>query len=140
MLRIHPFTMGHLIGAAIVSGAVGMFLPYARFAPTMMLTFFALTMVLAFVVATAVSSFICQWWPGLEAPAWKLWLTAVFVNPVMLSALGFMAVDWECVVGGRRGWDCLAAAMAIFVTGLCLLPPFGGLVWRWWKRRRAAAT
>lgn len=130
MLRFHPFTMGHLVGAAIVSGAAGMFLPDARF---------ALAMVLAFVAAAAVSSFVCQWRPGLEAPAWTLWPAAVLANPVMLVALGFMAVDWECVAGLRRGWNCLAAAMAIVAAGACLPPPAFGLAWRWWKRRRAPA-
>jgi hypothetical protein len=120
--------MGHLIGAVVVSGAVGAFLPNAQF---------ALIMVLVFVAAAAVSSFICQHWPGLEAPAWKLWLTAVFANPVMLSALGAMAVDWDCVVGLRRGWNCLAAAIAIVVAGGCLLPSLFGLAWRAWKRRGA---
>ena len=62
----------------------------------------------------------------------------MFANPLMLAALGFMAIDWECVAGLRRGWNCLGAAMAIVAAGLCLLPPFGGLLWRWWKRRKAA--
>lgn len=128
MLRFHPFTMGHLIGAVIVSGAVGAFLPNAQV---------AIMMVLAFVAAVAVSSLVCQWWPGTEAPAWKLWLTAVFANPVMLVALGSMAVDWECVVGTRKGWNCFAAAIAIVVAGGCLLPSLFGLAWRAWKRRRA---
>ena len=26
------------------------------------------------------------------------------------------------------------AAIAILVAGVCLLPPFGGWLWRWWKR------
>jgi hypothetical protein len=123
--------MGYLIGAVVVSGAAGAFLPDAVF---------ALKMVLAFFVAAAVSAFVCQWRPGLEAPGWKLWPTAVFANPIMLLALGFMAADWQCVVGLHRGWDCLAAAMAIAAAGLCLLPPFCGLVWRWWKRRGAPAA
>lgn len=132
MLRFHPFNMGHLIGAAVVSGAVGAFLPNAQF---------AIMMVLAFVAAAAVSSFVCQWQPGLEAPAWKLWLMAVFANPVMLVALGSMAVDWECLAGVRRGWQCFAAvAIAIPAAGACLLPPLFGLAWRWWKRRRAPAA
>ena len=51
-----------------------------------------------------------------------------------------MVADWECVAGTRRGFDCLVAAMAIVAAGLCLLPPVGGLLWRWWKRRGAPAT
>lgn len=129
MLRIHPFVMGHLIGAVMTGAIAGAFInPQAAFIGA-----------LALFGGALVSCFICQWRPGVEATAWKLWLAAVFANPVMLAALGFMAVDWECVVGARRGWDCLAAAMAILVAGLCLLPPIGGLLWRWWKHRRARA-
>jgi len=130
MLRIHPFVMGHLIGAVMTGAIAGAFInPQAAFIGALGLFGGAL-----------VSCFICQWRPGVEATVWKLWLVAVFANPVMLAALGFMAVDWECVAGLRRGWNCLAAAMAILVSGLCLLPPIGGLLWRWWKRRRAPAT
>ena len=94
--------MGHLIGAVIVSGAAGMFLPDALS---------ALKMVAVFVLGVAVSAFVCQWRPGTEAAGWRLWLVAVLANPVMLLSLGFMAVDWECLLG---------------------------LAWRWWKRRLAA--
>ena len=87
-----------------------------------------------------VSSYVCQWWPGVEAPAWKLWLVAVFANPVMLAALGFMAVDWACFVGTQRGWGCFVAALAILVAALCVLPPVGGLLWRSFKRWRAPAA
>lgn len=130
MLRIHPFIMGHLIGAVTTGAIAGAFInPQAAFIGAVALFGGAL-----------VSCFVCQWRPGVEAVAWKLWPVAVFANPVMLVALGFMAADWECVAGVRRGWNCLAAAMAILTAGLCLLPPFGGLSWRWWKRRRAPAA
>lgn len=128
MLRIHPFTLGQLIGAVVVSGAAGMFLPDALS---------ALKMVGVFVLGVAVSSFVCQWRPGIDAPGAKLWLVAVLTNPVMLLSLGFMAVDWECLAGIRRGWQCFAAAIAIPVAVACLLPPLVGLTWRWWKRRVA---
>jgi hypothetical protein len=130
MLRIHPFVMGHLIGAVMTGAVAGAFIdPRAAFVGALGLFGGAL-----------VSSFICQRWPGVEAAAWKLWPVAVFASPVMLAALGFMAVDWQCVVGMRRGWNCLTAAMAIMVAGLCLLPPFGGLLWRGFKRWRAPAA
>lgn len=130
MLRFHPFTMGHLIGAAMVSGAVGAFLPDAVV---------GLAMVAVFVVAAAISSFACQWRPGLEAPALRLYAAAVLFNPLMLAALGFMAVDWECVAGVRRGWNCVGAAIAVAVAGACLLPALFGLAWRRFKRPRRAA-
>ena len=130
MLRIHPFVMGYLIGAVMTGAIAGAFInPQAAFIGAVALFGGAL-----------VSCFVCQWRPGIEAAAWKLWPVAVFANPVMLVAVGFMAVDWECVVGTRRGWNCLVAAMAILVAGLCLLPPVGGLLWRGWKRWRAPAV
>jgi hypothetical protein len=130
MLRIHPFVMGHLIGAVMTGAVAGAFInPQAAFIGAV-----------ALFGGSLVSCFICQWRPGVEAVAWKLWPVAVLANPAMLAALVFMAVDLDCLVGARRGWDCLAAAMAILVAGLCLMPPVGGLLWRWWKRRRATAS
>ena len=130
MLRIHPFVMGHLIGAVMTGAITGAFIgPQAAFMGALIL------------LAGAVAScLVCQWWPGVEAPVWKLWPVAVLFNPVLIASLGFMVVDWECVVGTRRGLNCLPVAMAIVTAGLCLLPPVGGLLWRWWKRRRAPAT
>ncbi len=130
MLRIRPFVMGHLIGAVMTGAIAGAFIsPRAAFIGA-----------LALLGGAIVSSFVCQWRPGVEAAAWKLWAVAVLTNPIMIAALAFMAYDWQCVVGARRGWDCIAAAMAIVAACLCLLPPLGGLLWRWWKSRRATAT
>ena len=61
-----------------------------------------------------ISSTICWWKPGLDAPAWQL-------------------------IGNRRGWNCLGMAIAVMVAGVCLVPPFGGRLWRWWKHRAAQA-
>ena len=85
-----------------------------------------------------ISSVICWWKPGFEAPAWLLIPAAILGNPMMLAAIGFMVVDYECVVGSRRGWNCIGAAVAMLIAGVCLLPPFGGWLWRWWKRPRQA--
>lgn len=130
MLRIRPFVMGQLIAAVMTGAIAGAFVnPQGAFIAALVLLGGAI-----------VSSFVCQWRPGVDAAAWKLWSVAVIANPVLLVALGFMAHDWQCVLGTRRGWDCLGAAMAIVAACLCLLPPVGGLLWRWWKSRRAAAT
>ena len=85
-----------------------------------------------------ISSTVCWWKPGLDAPAWQLIPAAILANPLMLLALGFMAVDADCIVGNKRGWNCIGAAIALLVAGVCLVPPFGGWLWRWWKRRRPA--
>ena len=130
MLRIHPFVMGHLIGAVMTGAIAGAFInPQAAFVGAMVL-----------LVGAVVSCLVCQWRPGVEAPVWKLWPVAVLANPATIASLGFMAADWECVAGTRRGFNCLVAAMAIVAAGLCLLPPVGGLLWRWWKLRRALAA
>ena len=130
MLRIRPFVMGHLIGAAMTGAIAGAFVsPQVAFIAAV-----------ALLGGAIVSSFVCQWRPGVEAAGWKLWSVAVLANPIMIAALAFMAHDWQCVLGLHRGWDCLSAAMAIVAACLCLLPPLGGLIWRWWKSRLTAAT
>ena len=48
-----------------------------------------------------ISSVVCWWKPGFDAPAWRLIPAAILANPLMLAALGFMVVDYECVVGNR---------------------------------------
>lgn len=128
MLRINPFVMGHLVGAVLVGGAAGTLLLDARA---------GLICAVSLLAGAFVSSYVCQWWPGVEAPGWKLWAVAVFASPIMLLALGYIAFDYECTVGTRRGWNCLLAAIAIVMAGLCLLPPAVGLLWRWWKHRKA---
>ena len=124
MRRIHPFVWGHVVAALIVGVAAGA-------------TLDAQAAGMGAVLMTAgaiVSSVVCWWKPGFEAPAWQLIPAAILANPLMLVALGFMVVDpnaWSAA----RGWNCLGAAIAILVAGVCLLPPFGGWLWRWWKRR-----
>ncbi len=119
--------MGHLVAALLVGTGAGAFLA----AEAMLIGG------LGMLAGAVVSSFVCQWKPGVEAPAWQLWAVAVLANPVFLAALVFMALDWQCVVGVQRGWGCLVAAMAIIAASLCFLPPLGGLLWRSWKRYRA---
>lgn len=128
MLRINPFVMGHLVGAVLVGGTAGTLFLDAQA---------GLICAVALLAGAFVSSYVCQWWPGVEAPAWKLWPVAVFASPIMLLTLGYMVFDYECVVGIKTGWNCLLAALAIMAAGLCLLPPVFGLLWRRWKRRRA---
>jgi hypothetical protein len=129
MLRLHPFIWGHVVGALIVGLAAGATLDARA----------ALLGAAVLAVGATVSSGVVWWRPGFEAPAWQLIPTAVLANPMMLLALGFLVVDFDFVVGNRRRWDCIGAALAILVAGVCLLPPFGGWLWRWWKRRGAAA-
>jgi hypothetical protein len=128
VLRITPFVMGHLVAALLVGAAAGAFLA----AEAMLIGGIGM------LAGAVVSSLVCQWKPGVEAPASQLWPVAVLANPVLLAALVFLALDWQCVVGLQRGWGCrLVAPMALIAASLCFLPPLGGLLWRAWKRHRA---
>jgi hypothetical protein len=130
MRPIHPFAVGHVTAGLVIGAVAGLPLPN----PMMVLIGAG-----ALGGSAVVSSTVCWWRPGFHAAAWKLWLVAVLASPLMLVALGFMLADWQCLAGMRRGWDCLGAALAIIVAGLCLLPPFGGLLLRWWHRRSVAS-
>ena len=125
MKRIHPFVWGHIAAGLIVGAGVGITLDVQA----------AIMGAIALMAGAVISSTFCWWKPGLEAPAWQLLPVAILANPLMLTALGFMAVDFDCVLGIKRGWNCLGAAIAMIVAGACFVPPFGGWLWRWWKRR-----
>ena len=88
----------------------------------------------AMAVGALISSLVCAVWPGLEAKARFLWPVAVLANPVMLLALAMVVIEGQCLTDDFPGWNCMAVAVAVLVAGLCLLPPFGGLLWRRWKR------
>jgi hypothetical protein len=126
MRTIHPFALGHVIAGLIVGAAAG------AMASNPMMPLIGAGAVGG---SAAVSTGVCWWRPGLEAAGWKLWLTAAVASPLMILALGYMATEWECLAGTRRGWNCLGAALAIMVAGVCLVPPFGGLLVRWIHRR-----
>jgi hypothetical protein len=129
MRRIHPFVWGHVFAAVIVGAAAGAMLDVQA----------AIMGAILLAAGAVISSTVCWWKPGLDAPAWQLIPAAILANPLMLVALGFIAVDGDCIVGNKRGWDCLGAAIAILVAGICLVPPLGGWLWRGWKRRAAKA-
>ncbi len=126
MRLIHPFVVGHVVAALVVGTAGGLMLDAQA----------AVLGAALFAAGAVVSSLICWWRPGLDASGWRLVPVAILASPLMLLALGFMAVDAGCLIGSRRGWQCLGAAIAVLVAGASLVPPFGGLLWRWWKGRR----
>lgn len=128
MRRFHPFVQGHVVAALMVGLAFGM-IAGSRQAAGM-----AAAMLMA---GAVVSSLVCWKWPGYEAPAWKLWPAAILANPLALAAIGFTVVHAGCFVGS--GTDCLIAGFAMWVAIACVLPPLGGLAWRWWIRRRPPA-
>src|SRR4030095_3844929 len=105
MRRIHPFIYGHVVAALIAGAAAGATLDAQS----------AIMGAILLAAGAMVSSTVCWWKPGLEAPAWLLIPAAILANPLMLVALGFMAVDYECVVGRRGGWNRLGAALGVLV-------------------------
>jgi hypothetical protein len=126
-MRPHPFALGQVIGAAIVGSATGLF--------------FDLVAVVVFSASLAagavVSSLFCRWRPGFEATGWKLLAVASIANPLVLAATAFSVSEYECLLGGKTGWNCLFAEIGPFVTGLGLLPPIIGLLTRGWSHRTA---
>ncbi len=98
MLRITPFVMGHLVAAVLVGAGAGAFLDLRL----------SLYFALALLAGAVVSSYVCQWKPGVEAPSWRLYLVALVANPILPISLVVMALDWDCVLGLRRGWNCIA--------------------------------
>jgi hypothetical protein len=128
--RVHPFVYGHVVAAMLTGIAAGLSLEAAQAAGIGMAMLGA---------GAIVSSTVCWWKPGFDAPWWQLLIVAWLANPLMLIALGFLIVDFGCLTGDRKGWECLGAAMSVLVVGACIPPPVGGLLWRWWQRRRAAA-
>jgi hypothetical protein len=73
---------------------------------------------------------------GEDVAGWKQVTVAIFGNPLVMLALLVMALGWKCVVGLEHDLGCLPTLIAELVAFLCLLPPFVGLLWRWWKCRR----
>ena len=125
MKHVHPFVYGHVI-AAFVAGAVAG-------------TFFDVEAVMVFssvlAASAIVGALVCWRWPGFAAAGWKLWLIGCLANPLFLPAVAFSVDQYECLLGRRTGWNCMFSDLGPLVAGMCLLPPVGGLLWRWWKRR-----
>jgi hypothetical protein len=126
--RIHPFVLGHVIGAAITGIVAGAFLDWTAVA-----TFSG---VLA--ANAAIGSLVCWWRPGLGAAGWRLWLTASFANPLMVAAIAFSLDQYNCLLGRQTGWNCMFADVGPLTAAACLPSPLIGLLARWWRRRRAA--
>ncbi len=130
MRRIHPFVYGHVIGALLTGAVAGAFLDSTA------------VMVFSSLLAgnAVIGSLVCWWRPGFEAAGWKLWLTATFANPLMLSAIAFSIDSYDCLVGARTGWNCMFTDVGPDVIEACLPSPLIGLAVRWWWRRRRAAA
>ena len=125
MRRIHPFVYGHVVGAFVVGGVAGATLDLKA-----LLVFSSLLAANA-----AIGSLVCWWRPGFAAAGWKLWLTATFANPLMLSAIAYSIDQYDCLIGERTGWNCMFSDVGPLTAMACLPSPLIGLAVRWWKRR-----
>ncbi len=128
MGRIHPFVLGHVIGAAITGVVGGAFLDWTAVA--------SFSGVLA--VNALISALVCWWRPGFEAAGWKLWLVASFANPLMVAAIAFSLDQYNCLLGRQTGWNCMFADVGPLTAAACLPSPLVGLAARWWRKRRPA--
>jgi hypothetical protein len=126
-LKRAPFVLGHVLGAATAGALGGSFLDLAAAG-----TFAALLAGNA-----AAGALLCWWWPGFDAAWWKLWPMASLANPLMVAAGGWSLDQWDCLVGGRTGWDCMFASLGPLAMLACLPSPLIGLAARWWVRRRS---
>jgi hypothetical protein len=90
---------------------------------------------LGMAIGAAIAAFACNRWPGLAAPAWKLWPAAVLFNPMFLLGAGDSMANWECLVGKTTGWSCLFTDLGPMLCALGLVPPSLGLIARWWATR-----
>ena len=123
-IRRDAFARGMVFSAAL-TGALGSSLVLSLEA----IVAFALGMALG-------AAFACSRWPGLAAPAWKLWPAAVAFNPMVLLGAGYSLANWECLVGKTTGWSCLFTELGPMLCGLGLMPPTIGLIARWWAARQ----
>ena len=114
--RLHPFTLG-----SVLAGLAG----------TAVLNLKAIALLALFLAAgAAIAALVCARWPGLSAPAWKLWPMAAVTNPLFMVGVYWSIDQHHCLFRAARGWDCMFAAFGPILAGLCLIPPAVGLAVR----------
>lgn len=116
----HPLVVGSVLGGLVTGLIAGTFLDGLA----------VLVWSGSLAASAAVAVAVCWWRPGLDAAAWKVWLATTFASPLMLASLGWSIAQWECLVGGRTGWECLFAGVGPIVAVTCLPPPLIGLLAR----------
>lgn len=130
MRHIPSFAYGHVISALVVGAVFGGTLVHIN-------AVLALGAVLA--AAAVISALVCWWWPGFDAPAGKLWAVATFANPLLIAGIAWSFYYADCLVGERKGWDCLFDDMGWLAVAATLPSPIVGLAvrWRWTRRHKA---
>ena len=126
-MKLHPFAVGHVLGAVVVGATVGSFLELKAV--------FNLAALMG--GNAAIGALICWWWPGFNGAWWKLWPMATVVNPLMIAAVAWTLDQWDCLVGTKTGWDCMFAGFGPLAIEACLPSPLVGLAASWWSGYRA---
>ncbi|MFO1162331.1 MAG: hypothetical protein U1E60_26070 [Reyranellaceae bacterium] len=121
MRRFHPFVVGSVLAGLAVGGVAGSEV-LNRWA---VVTFGATSGACA-----ALAALVCWRWPGLSAPAWKLWPMATITNPLFLIGVYWSIDEYECLLRLKRGWDCMLTDLAPALAGIALVPPTAGLLLR----------
>lgn len=120
--KIHPFVLGSVVAALVVGGVAGS-------GALNLQAILGLALVMA--VGAAIAAVVCWRWPGLAAPAWKLWPVAVVTNPLFMIGVYWAIDEYDCLFRRVRvGWDCMFSDFGPILAGLCLIPPAVGLVVR----------
>jgi hypothetical protein len=126
LLDVPAFALGY-VGSAFLLGGVG-----GGFIDTTGIWVLGATLGSGALVA----SLICWWWPGFDGVWWKLYLIALVANPVVLMAVVWSVISFECLVGNESGWNCMLSGAGLDAIGACLPLPLLGLAARWLSRRR----
>jgi hypothetical protein len=126
MRHVPPFVTGYVVSAFLIGAGVGGSMNSVEAAA------FGAGVLVA---GALVGCLLCWWLLGFEAPWWQMMGLGLLANPAFLVPLGILLLDFDCVTGSKRGWDCFLAAFAIVIGSGALATPLGGLLWRWWKRR-----
>jgi len=125
--RIPPFAIGQVLGALAIGAVAGSFLDARAI----------ITFAIGMTIGAGASALVCRWWPGYDAPGWRLWLSGAVANPLLIVAVAFSIDSYECLLGTKTGWGCMFSDVGPMVTGVCLLPPLFGVALRWlWKGPR----
>ena len=118
---MRAFDIAHVLASALAWGVALLVFVGPKEGPQF-LVFVALAS-LGAALGAAIAGFACRRWPGLAAPAWRLWLAAWLFNPVVIVALGYVVSQHECLLGQSRGWQCMGLALVVLASPLTLLPP-----------------
>lgn len=119
MRALSPFAIGQIVGALVVGVVAGSLIGAV------------LTVAVLMLLGAAASATVCRFSPGYDAAGWRLWLTGVVANPLVIVVIGFSIDEYDCYLGNRSGWSCMFADVGPMVAGLCLLPPLFGVGLRW---------